>query len=120
MGWRVRKRRQRDLQKSKTAAPCIIFFDGSDAIAPVRGADFGDSHVTERVISQLLTELDGLEILTNVLVIGATNRPDIIDAALLRPGRFDRLLYVPPPDYDSRIKIIEIHVKKNPWPRTSK
>ena len=99
-------------RKARQAAPCIIFFDELDAIAPVRGADFGDSHVTERVISQLLTELDGLEILTNVLVIGATNRPDIIDAALLRPGRFDRLLYVPPPDYDSRIKIIEIHVKK--------
>jgi len=101
-------------RKARQAAPCIIFFDELDAIAPVRGADFGDSHVTERVISQLLTELDGLEILTNVLVIGATNRPDIIDAALLRPGRFDRLLYVPPPDYDSRIKIIEIHVKKKP------
>jgi transitional endoplasmic reticulum ATPase len=101
-------------RKARQAAPCIIFFDELDAIAPVRGADFGDSHVTERVISQLLTELDGLEILTNVLVIGATNRPDIIDAALLRPGRFDRLLFVPPPDYDSRIKIIEIHVKKKP------
>jgi transitional endoplasmic reticulum ATPase len=101
-------------RKARQAAPCIIFFDELDAIAPVRGADFGDSHVTERVISQLLTELDGLEILANVLVIGATNRPDIIDAALLRPGRFDRLLFVPPPDYDSRIKIIEIHVKKKP------
>ena len=84
------------------------------AIAPRRGGDFGDSHVTERVISQLLTELDGLEILTNVMVIAATNRPDIIDAALLRPGRFDRLLYVPPPDRDSRIQIIKIHTKKKP------
>jgi transitional endoplasmic reticulum ATPase len=101
-------------RKARQAAPCIIFFDELDAIAPTRGANFGDSHVTERVISQLLTELDGLEILTNVIVIGATNRPDIIDAALLRPGRFDRLLYVPPPDRDSRIQIIKIHTKKKP------
>ena len=101
-------------RKARQAAPCIIFFDEIDAIAPKRGGDFGDSHVTERVISQLLTELDGLEILTNVVVIGATNRPDIIDAALLRPGRFDRLLYVPPPDRDSRIKIMNIHLKKKP------
>ncbi len=101
-------------RKARQAAPCIIFFDEIDAIAPKRGGDFGDSHVTERLISQLLTELDGLEILTNVVVIGATNRPDIVDAALLRPGRFDRLLYVPPPDRDSRIKIIKIHVKKKP------
>src|SRR2546427_12889807 len=87
-------------RKARQAAPCIIFFDEIDSIAPVRGGDFGDSHVAERVISQLLTELDGLEILTNVIVIAATNRPDIIDPALLRPGRFDRLLYVPPPDRD--------------------
>jgi transitional endoplasmic reticulum ATPase len=101
-------------RKARQAAPCIIFFDELDAIAPVRGADFGDSHVTERVISQLLTELDGLEVLTNVIVIAATNRPDIIDSALLRPGRFDRLLYVPPPDYKSRKQIIHIHTKKKP------
>lgn len=101
-------------RKARQAAPCIIFFDEIDAIAPTRGANFGDSHVTERVISQLLTELDGLEILTNVIVIAATNRPDIIDVALLRPGRFDRLLYVPPPDRESRIEIIKIHIKKKP------
>jgi transitional endoplasmic reticulum ATPase len=101
-------------RKARQAAPCIIFFDELDAIAPVRGADFGGSHVTERVISQLLTELDGLEVLTNVIVIAATNRPDIIDPALLRPGRFDRLLYVPPPDYKSRKQIIHIHTKKKP------
>ncbi|MGA7043940.1 MAG: CDC48 family AAA ATPase [Nitrososphaeraceae archaeon] len=100
-------------RKSRQAAPCIIFFDEMDAIAPIRGNN-GDSHVTERVISQLLTELDGLEILTNVIVIAATNRPDIIDPALLRPGRFDRLLYVPPPDRDSRVQIIKIHTKKKP------
>jgi transitional endoplasmic reticulum ATPase len=102
-------------RKARQAAPCIIFFDEVDAIAPRRGGSFGgDSHVTERLISQLLTELDGLEILTNVIVIAATNRPDIIDPALLRPGRFDRLLYVPPPDRDSRVQIIKIHTKKKP------
>jgi transitional endoplasmic reticulum ATPase len=103
-------------RKARQAAPCIIFFDEIDAIAPIRGGGLGggDSHVTERLISQLLTELDGLEILTNVIVIAATNRPDIIDPALLRPGRFDRLLYVPPPDRDSRIQIIKIHTKKKP------
>jgi transitional endoplasmic reticulum ATPase len=101
-------------RKARQAAPCIIFFDEIDAIAPARGADIGNSHVTERVISQMLTELDGLEVLTNVVVIAATNRPDIIDSALLRPGRFDRLLYVPPPDYESRKQIILIHTKKKP------
>lgn len=102
-------------RKARQAAPCIIFFDEVDAIAPRRGGGMGaDSHVTERLISQLLTELDGLEILTNVVVIAATNRPDIIDPALLRPGRFDRLLYVPPPDKNSRMQIIKIHTKKKP------
>src|SRR6476661_2152985 len=101
-------------RKSRQAAPCIIFFDELDAIAPTRGGDHGDSHVTERVISQFLTEMDGLEILTNVVVIGATNRPDIIDPALLRPGRFDRILYVPPPDRESRLQILKIHTKKKP------
>ncbi|HKH86756.1 MAG TPA: CDC48 family AAA ATPase [Nitrososphaera sp.] len=101
-------------RKARQAAPSIIFFDEIDAIAPARGGDFGTSHVTERVISQILTELDGLEVLTNVVVIAATNRPDIIDTALLRPGRFDRLLYVPPPDYESRKQIIHIHTKKKP------
>ncbi len=101
-------------RKARQAAPCIIFFDELDAIAPTRGGNHGDSHVTERVISQFLTEMDGLEILTNVVVIAATNRPDIIDPALLRPGRFDRILYVPPPDRDSRLQILMIHTKKKP------
>src|ERR687894_2932173 len=101
-------------RKARQAAPCIIFFDELDAIAPARGGDHGDSHVTERVISQFLTEMDGLEILTNVVVIGATNRPDIIDPALLRPGRFDRILYVSPPDRDSRLQIVKIHTKRKP------
>ena len=101
-------------RKARGAAPCIVFFDEIDAIAPTRGGAGSDSHVTERLISQLLTELDGLEILTNVVVIAATNRPDIIDPALLRPGRFDRLLYVPPPDKESRLQVIKIHTTKKP------
>ena len=101
-------------RKARQAAPCIVFFDEIDAIAPNRGGMGSDSHVTERVISQLLTELDGLEVLSNVIIIAATNRPDIIDAALLRPGRFDRLLYVAPPDKESRIQIFKIHTSKKP------
>ena len=101
-------------RKARQAAPCLVFFDEIDAIAPVRGGDFGDSHVTERVISQLLTELDGLEELRGVVVIAASNRPDIVDPALLRPGRFDRVLYVAPPDRDSRFQIIKIHSQKTP------
>jgi len=100
-------------RKAKQASPCIIFLDELDAIAPQRGASF-DSHVTERVISQILTELDGLEDLHNVTVIAATNRPDIIDPALLRPGRFDRLIYIPIPDPEARKKIFEIHTKRKP------
>jgi transitional endoplasmic reticulum ATPase len=101
-------------RKARMAAPCIIFFDEIDAIAPIRSGYAGDSHVTERIISQLLTELDGLEVLKNVVVISATNRPDIVDPALLRPGRFDRLLYVPPPDRDTRVEIIKIHTRDIP------
>ena len=101
-------------RKARQAAPCIIFFDEIDAIAPVRGGQLGESRVTERMISQMLTEIDGLEVLKNVVVISATNRPDIVDPALLRPGRFDRHLYVPPPDRESRLQIIKIHVKKIP------
>ena len=101
-------------RKARQAAPCIVFFDEIDAIAPTRGSLGSDSHVTERVISQLLTEMDGLEVLSNVIIIAATNRPDIIDAALLRPGRFDRLLYVPPPDKEARMHILKIHTSKKP------
>jgi len=101
-------------RKAKQAAPSIIFFDEIDAIAPVRGSGVGDSHVTERVISQLLTEMDGLEELRGVVVIAATNRPDIVDPALLRPGRFDKLLYIPPPDLEARREILRIHTRKKP------
>lgn len=99
-------------RKARQAAPCIIFFD-IDALAPTRDGS-PDSHVTERVISQMRIELDGLEILTNITVIAATNRSDIIDPMLLRPGRFDRLLYAPPPDKDSRLQILKIHTEKKP------
>ncbi len=101
-------------RKARQAAPCVVFFDELDAIAPRRGGSEGDSHVTERVISQMLTEMDGLEDLKGVVVIGATNRPDIIDEALLRPGRFDRMLEVPIPDKDARKQIMQIHTKKKP------
>ena len=90
----------------------MIFFDEIDAIAPRRGGDYGDSNVTERVVSQLLTELDGLEDLRNVVTIGATNRIDIVDNALLRPGRFDRIIEVPIPDKEARMEILRIHTKK--------
>ena len=101
-------------RKARQAAPCIIFFDELDAVAPRRGRSEGDAHATERVISQTLTELDGLEDLKGVVVIGATNRPDIIDEALLRPGRFDRILQVPLPDKGARKQILRIHTKMKP------
>jgi len=100
-------------RKARQAAPCVIFLDEIDAIAPVRGVS-ADSHVTERVISQILTEMDGLETLHNVVVIAATNRPDIVDPALLRPGRFDRMVYIPPPDLEARKEILKIHTKGKP------
>ncbi|MFW6111007.1 MAG: AAA family ATPase, partial [Thermoproteota archaeon] len=101
-------------RKARQAAPAIIFFDEIDAVAPVRGGGYGDSHVTERVVSQILTELDGLEELKEVVVIGATNRLDIVDTALLRPGRFDKLLQVPMPDLEARKEVIKIHLRKKP------
>ena len=100
-------------RKAKQAAPCIIFFDEIDAVTPLRGVS-ADSHVTERVISQMLTELDGLEELNNVTVIAATNRPDMVDPALLRPGRFDRLILIGMPDLEARKQILEINLKEKP------
>jgi transitional endoplasmic reticulum ATPase len=105
-------------RKARQAAPCIIFFDELDAVAPKRGRSEGDAHVTERVISQMLTEMDGLEDLKGVVVIGATNRPDIIDEALLRPGRFDRILEVPFPDKKAREDILKIHTRRKPLDNT--
>jgi len=101
-------------RKARTAAPSIIFFDEIDAIAPMRGRSSGDSHVTERVISQLLTEMDGLESTKDIVVIAATNRPDLIDRALIRTGRFDRFVYVGAPDADSRKEIFDIYMKEMP------
>ena len=95
-------------KRARQVAPAIIFFDEVDALAPRRGAG-SDSNVTERVVNQLLTEIDGLEDLNDVVVIGATNRPDILDNALLRPGRFDRILFVGAPDIEARKKIFEVH-----------
>ena len=100
-------------RKARQAAPCIIFFDELDALAPVRGMA-SDSGVTEKVVSQLLTELDGIEPLHGVVVIGSTNRIDMIDPALLRAGRFDRLIYVPKPDKPSRLEILKIHTRGVP------
>jgi transitional endoplasmic reticulum ATPase len=97
-------------RKARQASPSIIFFDEVDALVPRRGMYMGSSHVTESVVSQILTELDGLEELKNVVVLGATNRPDMIDPALLRPGRLDRIIYVPPPDAESRRKIFEVYL----------
>ncbi len=100
--------------KARQAAPCIVFMDELDSLVPTRGGMMGDSQVTERVLSQLLTELDGLEELRDVVIIGATNRPDMIDQALLRPGRFDKMLYVALPDLEARKEILKIHLKDRP------
>jgi transitional endoplasmic reticulum ATPase len=101
-------------RKGRMAAPSVIFFDEFDSLVPRRGMGFADSGVTERVISQLLTEMDGIVTLQDVVVIAATNRPDIVDPAVLRPGRFDRLIYVPEPDEKSRLEIFKIYTKDMP------
>ena len=101
-------------RKARQVAPCIIFLDEVDALVPRRGSGGSGSHVTENVVSQILTEIDGLEELHDVLVIGATNRLDIVDEALLRPGRFDRIIQVPNPDTKGREQIFKIHTKKKP------
>ena len=101
-------------RKAKMSAPTIVFFDEIDSLAPRRGSGFGDSGTTERVISQMLTEIDGLEMIKQVVIIAATNRPDIVDSALLRPGRFDRFVLVPPPSQKARLRIIEIFTKNMP------
>ena len=108
------KRVEEIFHKARQVAPSIIFLDELDALVPVRGGGAGEPHVTERVVNQLLSEMDGLEELHGVVVIGATNRPDIIDPALLRPGRFDELIMAPVPDVESRRKIFQVHLKKVP------
>jgi len=101
-------------RKARQAAPCVVFLDEIDSMAGARSDSSSNSGVTERVVSQLLTEMDGLEELRGVTVIAATNRPDMIDPALLRPGRFDRLIRVGIPDYNSRIEIFKAHLRKTP------
>ena len=101
-------------EKARSNAPTVVFFDEIDSIAGERGRGMGDSGVGERVVSQLLTELDGLEELEDVVVIATTNRPDLIDSALLRPGRLDRHVHVPVPDEEARRAILEVHTREKP------
>ena len=100
-------------EKARQVSPSIIFFDEIDSLAPRRGTDTGNN-VTERVVNTLLAEMDGLEELNDVVVIAATNRPDILDPALLRPGRFDRFILIPPPEKESVLEILKIHTKNMP------
>ena len=101
-------------RRARQASPCVVFFDEVDSIAPIRGAG-GETAVTERVVSQLLTELDGMENMHGVVVLAATNRADMIDPALLRPGRFDKIIQIPLPDIESRKSILEINAKDIPY-----
>ncbi|PRT54416.1 Cell division control protein 48 [Wickerhamiella sorbophila] len=100
--------------KARAAAPCVVFFDELDSIAKARGNSLGDSGGADRVVNQLLTEMDGMNAKKNVFVIGATNRPDQIDPALLRPGRLDQLIYVPLPDEAARLSILQAQLRKTP------
>jgi len=101
--------------KARGAAPCVLFFDELDSIAQQRGGNSGDGGgAGDRVMNQLLTEMDGVGAKKNVFIIGATNRPDIIDTALMRPGRLDQLIYIPMPDYDSRLDILQKALRKSP------
>jgi transitional endoplasmic reticulum ATPase len=100
-------------ERARQVAPCVIFFDEIDSLAGRRGAEAG-TKVTERVLNQLLAEMDGIEDLSSVIVVAATNRPDMLDPALLRPGRFDRILLVNVPDKDGRKEILKIHTKDMP------
>ena len=99
---------------ARQAAPCIIFLDETEALLPARGVGGGDSHVSERVLSQFLAELDGIEELKGVLVLGATNRLDMMDAAVLRPGRFDAIVEIPLADEADRREIFAVHLRGKP------
>merc|ERR1712137_1199580 len=102
-------------EKARAAAPCVLFFDELDSIASKRGGNSGDGGgAGDRVMNQLLTEMDGVGSRKNVFIVGATNRPDIIDPALMRPGRLDQLIYIPMPDYESRLGIFRAVLKKSP------
>lgn len=102
-------------EKARQSAPCVLFFDELDSIAQQRGGSSGDGGgAADRVMNQLLTEMDGVGAKKNVFIIGATNRPDIIDTALMRPGRLDQLIYIPMPDYESRLSILRATLRKSP------
>ena len=101
-------------RKAKQAAPCLVFFDEIDALVPRRGGGASEAHVSERVVGQFLAELDGLEKLTGVLVLAATNRLDIVDPALLRPGRFDVVVEIPRPDEQERLAILHVQTRGKP------
>jgi transitional endoplasmic reticulum ATPase len=101
-------------RKARMAAPAVVFLDEIDSLTPKRGMGMSDSGVSERVISQLLTEMDGITTLQDIVVIAATNRPDMVDSAVIRPGRFDRLIYVPEPDDKSRVQIFKIYTRNMP------
>merc|ERR1719354_781950 len=104
-----------EFDKARTAAPCILFFDELDSIAKARGGGGGDAGgAGDRVMNQLLTEMDGMGAKKSVFIIGATNRPDIIDTALMRPGRLDQLIYIPLPDFDARLGILKATLRKSP------
>ena len=108
-------------ERARQVSPCIIFFDEIDSLASKRGGAIGGgAKVTENVLNQLLAEMDGIEDLKNVIVIGATNRPDILDPALMRPGRFDRIVYVPVPTKEGRLQILKIHTKNMPLDKSIK
>merc|ERR1712203_315132 len=101
--------------KARSAAPCVLFFDELDSIAKSRGGSVGDAGgAADRVINQILTEMDGMGSKKNVFIIGATNRPDIIDTAIMRPGRLDQLIYIPLPDDGSRMAILKSNLRKTP------
>ncbi|MBW3016229.1 CDC48 family AAA ATPase [Candidatus Woesearchaeota archaeon] len=101
-------------KKARQTAPTIIFFDEIDSLAPRRGLSSNDSGATERVVNQILTEIDGLEGMSDIVIIGATNRPDMLDTALLRPGRFDRIILTPVPDRNARLETFKVHTKNMP------
>jgi len=114
--WYVESEQQvsRLFERARQVAPTVIFIDEIDSLAPARGGGLGEPAVTERVVNTLLAEMDGLEDMQGVVVMAATNRPNLLDPALLRPGRFDELVYVPVPDFGGRRKILGIHTKKMP------
>ena len=102
--------------KARAASPCILFFDEMDSIARARGAGGGggSSETSDRVINQILSEIDGMGSGKTLFVIGATNRPDILDPGIMRPGRLDQLIYIPLPDHDSRVSIFKANLRKSP------